>query len=45
VVIAAAAMVAACLMLALPRITSIRDRVGSRARAEILERLRQVTQS
>ena len=43
--IAAAAMIAAGLMLALPRITSIRDRLSPQARAEILERLRQVTQS
>jgi hypothetical protein len=39
------AMVAAGLMLALPRIASIRDRVSPQARAEILKRLRQVTQS
>lgn len=43
--IAAAAMVAAGLMLVVPRITSIRDRLSPQARAEILERLRQVTQS
>jgi len=45
VLIAAAAMVAAGLMLALPRIALIRDRVSPQARAEILKRLRQVTQS
>jgi hypothetical protein len=45
VLIAAAAMVAASLMLGLPRVAWIRERVSRQAKAEILERLRQVTQS
>ena len=43
--IAAAAVLAACLMLTLPRIPRIREWVSRKARAEILERLRQVTQA